>query len=122
MRLNTKKREITMECWPRNVDITNPATKQYPGWPRTISQFDNYDPPSWGELGELTFDVEDPVIQLVDVATSEILYTVRANGKTFTPGAPKGKTFIVKAGKDAADTVILPKAKVGSDPRKITLN
>ncbi len=122
VRLNTKKREITMECWPRNVDITNPATKQYPGWPRTISQFDNYDPPSWGEFGELTFDVEDPVVQLVDATTSEILYTVRANGKTFTPGAPKGKAFIVKAGKDAADTVILKKAKVGSDPRKITLN
>ena len=122
VRLNTKKREITMECWPRNVDITDPATKQYAGWPRTISQFDNYDPPAWGELGELTFDVEDPVVQLVDATTSEILYTVRANGKTFTPGAPKGKAFIVKAGKDAADTVILKKAKVGSDPRRITLN
>ncbi len=121
VRLNTKKREITMECWPRNVDITNPATRQYPGWPRTISQYDNYAPPSWGTLGELTFDVEDPVVQLIDATTREVLYTVRANGKTFTPGAPKGKAFIVKAGKHAPDTVISQKAQVGSAPHSVTL-
>ena len=46
VRLNTKTRHITMECWPRNVDITEPTTQQYTGWPRTISQFDNYNPPS----------------------------------------------------------------------------
>ncbi|MGB4708861.1 MAG: hypothetical protein WBH28_10385 [Fuerstiella sp.] len=121
VRLNTKTRQITMECWPRNVDITDPAAQQYPGWPRTISQFDNYNPPSWGKLGELTFDVESPVVQLVDAATNEILYTVRANGRTFTAGAPKGKTFIVKAGKNAADTVIVEKAMVGSEPKSVSL-
>ncbi|MEM0895334.1 MAG: hypothetical protein AAGJ79_00505 [Verrucomicrobiota bacterium] len=122
VRLNTKTREITMECWPRNADITDPATEQYPGWPRTISQFDNYNPPSWGQLGELTFDVEDPVVQLIDATSNEILYTVRANGKTFTPGAPNGKTFIVKAGKDTPDTVIAEEAQAGGDPQSVTLN
>ncbi|QEG42855.1 alkaline phosphatase D family protein [Roseimaritima ulvae] len=122
VRLNTKTRQITMECWPRNVDVTDPAAKQYPGWPRTISQFDNYAPPSWGQLGELSFDVENPVVQLVDADTSEILYTVRAAGKTFTPGAPKGKSFVVKAGQDAPDTVVVPKASVGSEPQAIRLS
>ncbi len=121
VRLNTKTREITMECWPRNVDVTGPDSAQYPGWPRTISQFDNYNPPSWGQLGELTFDVEDPVVQLVDAETDEILYTVRARGKSFTPGAPKGKTFIVKAGKDSPDTVVSEDAKVGGEPREVRL-
>ena len=60
-------------------------------------------------------------MQLVDAETNEILYTVRANGKSFTPGAPKGKTFIVKAGKDAPDTVVTKDAKVGSDPQTVTL-
>jgi len=122
VRLNTKKRAITMECWPRNVDITSPEAKQYPGWPLTISQFDNYDPPSWGKLGEITFDVEDPVVQLIDAKTKEILYTVRANGKTFTPGAPKGKAFIVKAGKDSPDKVIAQDAKVGGAAQSVKLN
>ncbi len=121
VRLNTKTREITMECWPRNVDITEPSSQQYPGWPRTISQFDNYNPPSWGQIGELSFDIEDPVVQLIDAATDEILYTVRASGKTFTPGAPKGKTFIVKAGKDAADKTVAKNAQVGSAPKTVSL-
>ena len=110
-----------MECWPRNVDVTDPEAKQYPGWPRTISQFDNYNPPSWGKLGELTFDIENPVVQLIDADSNEILYTVRANGKTFTPGAPKGKAFIVKAGKDVPDTVVSEEAKVGGDAQSVKL-
>jgi hypothetical protein len=122
VRLNTKTRQITMECWPRNVDITDAASKQYPGWPRTISQLDNYNPPSWGKLGELTFDVKDPVIQLIDTATSEVLYTVRVSGNRFAPAAPHGKTFIVKAGKDAPDTVILDHGRIGSDPQAVNLN
>ncbi|MEM1084901.1 MAG: hypothetical protein AAGI48_12385 [Verrucomicrobiota bacterium] len=121
IRLNTKSREITMECWPRNVDVTDPDSKQYPGWPLTISQFDNYSPPSWGKLGELSFDVADPVVQLVDAETKEILYTVRAKGRSFTPGAPKGKTFIVKAGKDTPDKVVSEKAKTGCAPQSVSL-
>ena len=65
--------------------------------------------------------MEDPVVQLIDATTREVLYTVRANGKTFTPGAPKGKAFIVKAGKHAPDTVISQKAQVGSAPHSVTL-
>ena len=113
VRLNTKKRQITMECWPRNVDITDSASKQYAGWPRTISQFDNYNPPSWGELSELTFEVEDPVVQVVNSKNGAVLYTVRATGKVFTPRAPKDGVFTVKAGKNSPDRVVLENAKVG---------
>ena len=121
VRLNTEKREITMECWPRNVDLTDPAAKQYSGWPRTISQFDNYNPPSWGKLGTISFDVENPVVQLIDDVSGEILYTVRAKGKTFNPGAPKGRSFTVKAGRNQPSTVILKKAEVGAGARSIRL-
>ncbi|MFG0268246.1 MAG: hypothetical protein ACF8AM_24280 [Rhodopirellula sp. JB055] len=122
VRFNTKTRDITMECWPRNVDVTDPSAKQYPGWPRTISQFDNYNPPSWGKLGEITFDVEDPVVQLIDASTNEVLYTVRVAGSSFQPGAPKGKAFIVKAGKDAPETVVVKNATVGSEPVTVKLD
>ena len=122
VRLNTATRQITMECWPRNVDITSPTAEQYPGWPRTISQFDNYNPPSWGKLGKLTFDVENPVVQLIHADTNEILYTVRANGRTFTPAAPKDKAFIVKVGRDAPDAIVSVGMKTGSAPLKVTFN
>jgi len=121
VRLNTATRQITMECWPRNVDVSDPAAQQYPGWPRTISQFDNYDPPSWGALGTLTFDVEDPVVQLVDQQTDEVLYTVRVRGKTFAPRAPKGRAFVVKAGEQAADRVVVSGAKVGGPGQDVKL-
>ncbi|MEZ6134232.1 MAG: hypothetical protein R3C53_04885 [Pirellulaceae bacterium] len=122
VRLNTMTRQITMECWPRNVDITDPASKQYDGWPRVISQFDNYNPPSWGKLGELAFDVDSPVIQLIDSDSNEILYTVRANGQTFVPSAPKGKTFVIKAGKNTPDSVIVERARVGGPPQSVHLD
>lgn len=112
VRINTRNREITMECWPRNVDITSSNAKQYPGWPRTISQFDNYQPPSWGKMKEYQFDHVNPVIQLIDNANNEILYTVRAEGSSFTPHAPRNKEFTIKAGKDSPDRVVTANAKV----------
>ncbi len=121
VRLNNKDRQITMECWPRNVDITDKDANQYSGWPRTISQFDNYNPPSWGTLGELTFDVENPVIQLIDSTSNEILYTVRAHGKSFTPAAPKIGTFFIKAGIDAADSIVVKDAKAGDSARTVSI-
>lgn len=119
VRLNTKTRQITMECWPRNVDVTDTSAQQYPGWPRTISQFDNYNPRSWGKLGELTFDVDSPVVQLVDSDTGEILYTVRVSGKSFVPGAPRGTTFIIKAGQDAPEKIVVKDTQVGSVAQEV---
>lgn len=121
VKFNTKSRNITMECWPRNVDITNPSTKQYLGWPKTISQFDNYNPKSWDKLGKLTFDVANPVIQLIDESTNDILYTVRVKGKTYTPKVPKGKSFILKAGVDAPTKVISKSLSAGSEAQAVNL-
>ena len=121
VRLNTGKRTIKMECWPRNVDITDPKTSQYPGWPKTISQFDNYNPASWGKAGEITFNVADPVVEVTDELSKEVLYTVRIKGKTFRPHLPKGATFTLKAGRNASDHTVATKLKVGSDKQSITL-
>ena len=27
---------VTFECWPREVDVTQPAARQFPGWPITV--------------------------------------------------------------------------------------
>ena len=121
VRLNTGERTIKMECWPRNVDITDPKTSQYPGWPKTISQFDNYSPSSWGQAGEITFNVADPVVEVTDEVSKEVLYTVRIKGKTFRPHLPKGATFTLKAGRNASDQTVATKLQVGSDKQSITL-
>lgn len=121
VRLNKQTRQITMECWPRNVDVTDPAAQQYPGWPRTISQFDNYNPPSWGKLGELTFNVDSPVVQLIDSESGDVLYTVRIKGRTFIPTAPPGHKFDIKAGRDAAQSTVAKNLAVGCQAQSIEL-
>ena len=42
VRFDKTARNITVECWPRGADVTNPNARQYPGWPITIHQLDNY--------------------------------------------------------------------------------
>ena len=121
VRFNTKTRDITMECWPRNVDITSPSAKQYTGWPKTISQFDNYSPLSWEVSGNLTFDVNNPVIQLIDNESNEILYTLRIKGKNYALKLPKGKSFTLKAGVDAPNKIISKSVSIGGSDQTITL-
>lgn len=121
-RFDKKNRTITAECWPRVQDLSQPGAKQFPGWPVVIPQIDNYNPPSWGKLGELTFNRENPVVQIIDTDTQEVLYTLRIQGKKFTPHAPKGRNFTIKAGIHNADTVIVETSSVSKHkPMMITL-
>lgn len=113
-RFNKKDRTIIAECWPRDADLSKPGAKQFKGWPKVIPQLDNYNPASWGKLGELTFNKENPVVQLIDKSSNEVLYTVRVKGKSFTPHAPKDKAFIIKVGSDSAEKVILEDASTAN--------
>lgn len=36
VRFDKSQHTVTFECWPREADVTNPAAKQYPGWPKTV--------------------------------------------------------------------------------------
>ncbi len=33
---------VEFDLWPRKVDLSKPGAKQYPGWPITVNQLDNY--------------------------------------------------------------------------------
>ncbi|MFZ8960617.1 MAG: hypothetical protein ACO2Y1_03015 [Flavobacteriaceae bacterium] len=37
IRFNTETRQVTFECWPRTVDVTEASAQQFVGWPYTIS-------------------------------------------------------------------------------------
>ena len=104
VKFNKKTRQITMECWPRNVDITAPNVKQYPGWPRTIQQTDNYERKPVAYLP--TIEVEgmtNPVVQLIDESNGEIVYTLRINGKSFRPNVFKIEKYTVRIGQQGTD-------------------
>lgn len=86
IRLNKETREITMECWPRFANPLDPEAKQYEGWPRTIHLYDNYGKEPAAYLPTLvSAGLDNPVVQLVNENTDEIVYTVRVQGRRFQP-------------------------------------
>jgi len=99
IRFHRKKREITFECWPRNTDVTGPADKQYPGWPRTIKQRDNYARKAVGFLPTVrVVGRTNPVIQIIDESNSEIIYTIRIKGDSFRPRIFKEGKYTIRVG------------------------
>ena len=97
VKFDKKKREITIECWPRNEDITDRKTKQYPGWPRTIKQQDNYSRAAAAYLPTLKVSgLEDPVVQVIDEANGQVVYTLRIKGTSFRPKVFKAGKYTVR--------------------------
>jgi hypothetical protein len=101
VRFNRMSREIRVECWPRKVDITDPDTKQYPGWPVKIRQVDNYGRNAAAYLPTLTVKgFTNPVVQVVDESNNEIVYTLRISGNFFQPKVFREGLYTIKVGKD----------------------
>jgi hypothetical protein len=96
VRFNKPNRTITFECWPRNVDITDPNAKQYPGWPLTIKQQDNYgrQAVAWLPTIKVT-GAKSPIVQIIDEADGEIVYTLRIKGDTFRPKVFKDGKYCI---------------------------
>jgi hypothetical protein len=104
IKFNKKTREITMECWPRNVDITAPGSEQYPGWPRKIRQTDNYARKVVAYLPKIEVEgMTNPVVQLIDESNGEIAYTIRINGTSISPKVFKIEKYTVKIGQQGTD-------------------
>ncbi len=100
---NKKTRRITMNCWPRMVDPTDPQSKQYPGWPRTVHQYDNFGKASAAVLPVIRAKANDPVVQIINEKTGKIVYTLRILGKVYQPKVfDRSASYTVKvtSGKD----------------------
>lgn len=98
-RLNKKEQQITIECWPRYADPTNPGAQQYPGWPMTISLEDNYGRQAKVFLPTLKFmGLENPVVQIIDESINDIVYTIRAKSEPFRAKVYKSGFYTIKVG------------------------
>lgn len=112
VRFNTSKRTITMECWPRGVDVTQPDAEQYPGWPVTITQQDNYGRKAAVYLPTLEISgMKNPVVQIIDDANGEVVYTLRINGTVFRPKVFHEGAYTIKIGEGAGKMKTLEKIK-----------
>jgi hypothetical protein len=84
IRFDKAKRTMRLETWPRYADPQ--SGKQYPGWPITIKQTDNYGRKAVAWLPTLRFKrTRNALVQVIEEATGEVVYTLRINGQTFRP-------------------------------------
>jgi len=93
-----ENRDITMESWHFMSDVLNPVEmSQHPGWPKTISQFDNYgrEPLGWLPALKISGD-PDPVVEIINQTAGELEYIVRINGNEFIPKVFSEDNYTIK--------------------------
>ena len=115
-RFHRKTRDITIECWPRWSDPSKSGAEQYPDWPITINQEDNYPraPIAYLPTLEITGQ-EDPVVQVIDEDFGEVVYTLRINGTSWRPKVFKEGTYTIKVGEGDSVKVFQNVESVGPD-------
>ena len=97
---NSAQRTITMESWRFLADLKNPQkADQHPGWPLTISQFDNYGRKAVAYLPTLKINGEpDPVVEIFNQKTGDLEYSVRIKGNEFDPKVFSNDAFSIRIG------------------------
>ena len=98
IRFNKPNRKITFEAWARNVDIHDPNAQQYPGWPITISQEDNFTIEDGFQLPTLIISKEDQVVTVKDKFTKEVISSIRIKGNTYQPKVIHDGNYIIEVG------------------------
>jgi hypothetical protein len=97
-RFGRDDRRVSLEAWPRWADPTADGVP-YAGWPVEFDQLDGYGGKQTGWLPELLVTgMDDPVFQVVDEATGEIVYTLRLEGNRFSAPAYSPGPFRVGVG------------------------
>ena len=89
-------------------DASRGDAAQFPGWPITVNMADNdgREPVAW--LPELQFKGgTNPVVQVVEVKSGDVLYTVRVQGTQFQPAVYARGRYTVKIGPDKPDAVTI---------------
>lgn len=101
VRFRKSTREIVLECWPRFVDVAAPDATQYLGWPLTFKQSDNYARKPIAMLPELQIEgADDPVVQIVDEYSGEVVYTLRINGQRYRPNVFRDGSYTIHISND----------------------
>lgn len=120
VRFNKQERSVKFECWPRFSDAKKGDQEQFPGWPITVRSEANDGRSIVGYLPELVIEgPSDPVVQVIEESTGEILYTIRIQGNRFQPRVYSTGKHTVKLGKDRPDAQTLegleakPKGQAG---------
>ncbi|MFB3904875.1 MAG: alkaline phosphatase D family protein [Acidobacteriota bacterium] len=102
-RFNRDTREIAFANWPRQVDPRRPGAQPYDGWPVRFKQTDNYGRKPEAYLPTLEVaGAPDPVVQVIDDQTQEVVYTLRIQGNSFRPPVFKKGPYTIVIGEGEA--------------------
>ena len=114
IRFNKSNNMITFECWPRFSDVSKGDSEQFPGWPISFKMEENDGRKPVAHLPKLKFDVDNPVVQVIDESNGQILYTRRIQGHEFSAPIYSKGSFTIKAGTDKANLWSQAKVKANS--------
>jgi hypothetical protein len=117
---NKKERTITTACWPRYADPSSGKNEQFPGWPISIEQEDNYgrEAVAWLPTLKVT-DPLRPVITIYD-QNQQLVYSIRMKSNTFTPKVfHKEKYTIVIQDTENGKTKTLKNIKAKTENKRV---
>lgn len=96
LRFDKRTRTITVDCWPLFADPTKAGT-QFPGWPVTVSQLDNYGRRPAAYLPELAVrGVPSPLVEIIEEKTGESLYLLRPAALPWRPHTFAGGRYTIR--------------------------
>ena len=95
---NKDTRNITTDCWRFLANVENPGKDdQFPGWPVTINQLDNYGREAVAFLPEIRVSKPGELIQILD-NTGDLVYMIRMKGNKFIPKVFSEGTYTIILG------------------------
>jgi len=101
VRVDTRKHHYTCDCYHFLCDARHgKRDDQFPGWPLTIKQTDNYGRQRAGYLRKCIAPagVHDAVVKVTNEKTGELVYALRFGGRTFKPFVFEKGSYTVEIG------------------------
>lgn len=96
-------RDIELANWPYWADPNQ--DQPFPGWPIRINQQDNYGRKAQAWLPEIRVNgLKNPVIQIFDQQTGDLVYALRIQGQSFQPKVFTPGLYTIKVGEPDSET------------------
>ena len=103
-RFKKSTREVTFECYKRFTDVTTDKDSQFPGWPITFNARNNDGRMPTAHI-DYEVDLKNPVVQVINDTTKEILYTARLQKPSGKLPVYSSDPHTVKIGKNKPSKV-----------------
>lgn len=99
-----KERRVILESLVRPEDSAAAEFRAYSGWPISFSQMENDGRRPAAYLPLLQFKgISDPVVQVIEEKTREVVYTLRIKGAEFRPPVFRAGSYTIRCGEPGTE-------------------